>query len=88
MLHPITTNRFEKDYVRQNKRGKELAKLKAIMLRIIREEALPLKNRDHLLSGNWSNHRECHVEPDWLLIYRIDGESVIFERTGSHADLF
>ena len=88
MLHPVTTTRFEKDYVRQHKRGKELSKLKEIMARIVREGALPSKNRDHLLAGNWSKYRECHVEPDWLLIYRIDGESVVFERTGTHADLF
>ena len=53
-------------------------------------EALPEKNRDHSLSGQWAGHRECHVSPDWLLIYRIDGDILVLTltRTGTHADLF
>jgi mRNA interferase YafQ len=49
---------------------------------------LPGRNRDHGLSGNWHNHRECHIEPDWLLVYRIAEDFLFLERTGTHADLF
>jgi mRNA interferase YafQ len=52
------------------------------------EKTLPSRNRGHALTGNYKGRRECHIEPDWLLIYKLDGEMLILERTGSHADLF
>lgn len=55
---------------------------------ISHEYKLETKQRDHDLRGKWEKYRECHIEPDWLLIYRIDGDDVIFERTGTHSDLF
>lgn len=58
------------------------------MGRLIHREPLDPAQYDHQLKGEWSGHRECHLGPDWLLIYRIDGDDIIFERTGSHADLF
>ena len=56
---------------------------------LLNEEKLPPKNRDHSLTGNYTDRRECHIEPDWLLIYKLDSDdTIIFERTGTHSDLF
>ena len=90
MYTPITTNKFEKDLRRAVRRNKKIPKIQTIMKSLTKGEALPAKNRDHNLIGNYAGRRECHIEPDWLLIYKIDEENnqIIFERTGSHADLF
>jgi mRNA interferase YafQ len=88
VLIPIFRNRFEKDIKKAKKRGKNLDKLKKVIKLLINEKALPISCRDHSLVGNYSKHRECHIEPDWLLIYMKNENSIIFERTGSHADLF
>ena len=55
---------------------------------LLNQEKLPLKNRDHLLTGNYANRRECHIEPERLLIYKLESDCIIFERTGTHSDLF
>jgi mRNA interferase YafQ len=72
------------------RRGKDLPKLKEVMTLLIEEKPLPEKLRDHNLVGNYTGCRDCHIEPDWLLIYTLseDKTHVTFERTGSHADLF
>ena len=88
MLKPITTNQFEKDIKFAEKRGKELNKIFKIMQLLLSQEKLPAKNRDHTLTGNYTKRRECHVEPDWLLIYKPESDAIIFERTGTHSDLF
>jgi len=88
LLKPITLNRFEKDLKLFKKRGKDLEKLKSIMFLLVNEQNLPKKYRDHVLMGNYEGRRECHIEPDWLLIYRIESKTIIFERTGTHSDLF
>lgn len=88
MLAPVTTNKFEKDLRKMIKRGKSVAKLKTVMRALIEQKTLARKHLDHSLVGNYANRRECHIEPDWLLIYKLDLDSIIFERTGSHADLF
>jgi len=88
MRIPSYTTQFKKDLKRVKKRGKNTEKLKSIMSQLIDEEALAARHRDHVLVGNYRGRRECHVEPDWLLIYKLDGLQIIFERTGSHADLF
>lgn len=88
MLRPVTTKRFEKDLKLMKKRGKNLSKLKEALELLIEEKPLPLKYHDHWLSGNYSNRRECHLEPDWLLIYFPQKNEIVFERTGSHSDLF
>ncbi len=88
MLTVKPTNRFLRDLTLANKRGLDLDKLDAIVNLLQVQKPLPLKNRDHFLSGNWSEHRECHIQPDWLLIYRTDEEFLFLERTGTHADLF
>ena len=82
------TSQFKKDFKRIKKRGKEFHKLKEVVSAIANSEALQERHRDHALSGNWSGSRDCHIEPDWILIYRVDGEFLFLERTGSHSDLF
>jgi mRNA interferase YafQ len=85
-----TTTQFEKEYTRAEKRGMDITKLDAVMQKIINSEPLEQKYRDHSLTGNFKGRRECHIEPDWLLIYKIDKKEqvIVFERTGSHSDLF
>jgi mRNA interferase YafQ len=71
-----------------NKRGKDMKKLELIMEKLANGEKLEKHNRDHNLVGRYSQRRECHIEPDWLLIYKIEKNSITFERTGTHSDLF
>ena len=70
------------------KRGKDMAELREAILLLIEEGPLPLRYKDHPLGGDWKHFRDCHIEPDWLLIYKIDGDNLRFVRTGSHSDLF
>ncbi len=88
MLQPSFTKRFEKDLALIKKRNKKLSKLKNIMNILIQEDVLPLKNKNHALIGNYIGRYECHIEPDWLLIYKLSNGKIIFERTGTHSDLF
>ena len=87
-----STNQFEKDARLMRKRGKNIAKLRAIVQRLANDEPLETRYHDHPLSGNYQNRRECHIEPDWLLIYKLDeldnSSALILERTGTHSDLF
>ena len=82
------TNQFKKDIKRALKRGKDLSKLKAVVDLLLADLRLSPKNRDHPLGGNWAGHRDCHIEPDWILIYKILEDEIRLERTGSHSDLF
>ena len=82
------TTRFRRDLKRQEKRRKDIPKLKALVKVICRDGDAPLHNRPHNLTGNYVGWRECHIEPDWLLIYAVDDDSVTFFRTGTHSDLF
>ena len=89
-LEIVWTTRFKKDYKLAMKRNMDMDLLDDIIRKLARGEALPDKNKDHDLSGDWVGHRECHILPDWLLIYKID-ESVLvltLTRTGTHSDLF
>lgn len=70
------------------KRGKDLEKIKAVIDLLVTEEALPPKNRDHKLGGNWIGRRDCHIEPDWIFIYKLTEDELLLERTGTHSDLF
>ena len=81
---------FKKDYKRAIKRGYDIKLIEEIIQKLAKGEQLPEKNKDHPLSGNYSGCRECHITPDWLLIYEIDnGELVLYlTRTGTHSDLF
>ena len=90
MLTLITTTQFKKDLKRIRKRGLDLNSLKFVLDTLQKQEALPLKYRDHALSGSYKGFRECHIQPDWLLIYAIDDDRLILvaSRTGTHADLF
>ena len=89
MLELRFTSKFKKDYKRLKRQGKDLAKLEATLEMLVRGEALSESMRDHSLGGTYRGHRECHIEPDWLLIYRIDeGDLVLVAtRTGSHSEL-
>lgn len=82
------TTQFKKDIKRIRKRGKDFSKLKVVIDKLIAGEALAAKYKDHALVGNFRGARDCHIEPDWLLIYEIDDEELILVRTGSHSDLF
>ena len=88
MFQPIYTNSFAKDIKLAQKRGENIDKLKKIIELLVNKEPIPQKYRDHNLVGNFIGRRECHIEPDWLLIYKIDKDEIIFERTGTHSDLF
>ena len=88
MLCPIYTRQFERDIKLMKKRGKNLEKLKPVIRSLTEEEPLNDLHRDHKLVGNWQGRRECHIEPDWLLVYKLESDKIIFERTGTHSDLF
>lgn len=91
MIYEIRpTSKFQKDLKRIQKRGYNIALLTDIIKKLAAGEELPEKNRDHNLSGNFAGCRECHITPDWLLIYEINnGELILYlTRTGTHSDLF
>ncbi|NGX63654.1 MAG: mRNA interferase YafQ [Candidatus Anoxychlamydiales bacterium] len=88
MLDAVYITQFKKDLKLVKKRGKNINKLKTIMTKVVNEERLDPKHREHKLVGKYKNRWECHIEPDWLLIYKVTSKEVIFERTGSHSDLF
>ena len=84
------TSAFKRDYKLMLRRHMPVERLHAIVTKLANGETLPPANRDHPLSNNWANHRECHITPDWLLIYQIHEDVLVLEltRTGSHSDLF
>ena len=86
----VVTNQFRKDYKQAMKRGLKIELLDNVVRLLADGKSLPESNRDHPLTGNWVGHRECHIQPDWLLIYRIENDVLILtlSRTGTHADLF
>lgn len=90
MLKIVPSNQFKKDLKLAKKRGCNIAHLQDVVDTLAREQRLDEKYRDHGLIGNYRGFRECHIESDWLLVYRVDqGELVLFLfRTGTHADLF
>lgn len=90
MLDVVLSNRFKKDLKLAAKRGLDLDALNSIVDQLAAGQPLPDKNRDHALTGDYIGFRECHIRPDWLLVYRADGEDLILFlfRTGSHTDLF
>lgn len=88
MLNPFYTNQFKRDYKLQKKRHKDVELLDEVIRLLVKAEPLAAKYKDHSLQGNFKHFRECHIEPNWLLIYKIDDESIYFVRTGTHSDLF
>ena len=85
-----TTTLFKKDFKLAMKRGLNIELLENIIALLSMGEPLPEKNKDHSLTGNWVGHRECHILPDWLLIYRMEDDVLVLTlaRTGTHSDLF
>ena len=79
---------FKKDVRRMVKRRKDANKLKSIINSLANAEKLPKESNDHQLKGTLKDCRECHIEPDWLLVYRIEGSELCLIRTGTHSDLF
>lgn len=87
-LTPVRSSRFKCDVKRAGGRGKDPTKLEALLESLIRGEPLAALYRDHLLHGEWKGYREVHIEPDWLLIYRVAGTELRLARTGFHTELF
>ena len=86
----VWTTQFKKDYKLALKRHLDIELLDNIIRGLSHGETLPEKNRDHALTGDWVGHRECHILPDWLLVYRIEDDVLVLTlaRTGTHSDLF
>lgn len=84
------TAQFKKDFKRAMKRGRDMSLLERVITALATGEKLPEKYKDHSLSGNWAGHRECHVLPDWLLVYRIDDDVLVLTlvRNGTHSAVF
>ena len=90
MLKIVTSNRFKKDLKLAKKRNLDLAELEVVVSKLANQETLDIKYQDHALIGDYEQFRECHIKPDWLLIYYIDGKELelFLFRTGTHSDLF
>lgn len=90
MLKIKYSSRFKKDYKTIVKRGYDIKLLEEVLRILVQNEPLPQKYRDHQLVGNYSGHHECHIAPDWLLIYKIEKDilTLSLTRTGTHSDLF
>ena len=88
MLTIVRKSRFKKDFKKLQSSGKDLQKLAEVIRMLANEEELPERNRDHALIGDYADHRECHITPDWLLIYQTTETELLLVRTGSHSDLF
>jgi mRNA interferase YafQ len=88
MREIIRSVQFKRDVKLAEKRGKDMVKLRDLILMLAGETPLPARYKDHPLSGDWKHHRDCPIEPDWLLRYKIDDNDLYLVRTGTHADLF
>ena len=88
MRNPIEGAEFRRDAKLAQKRNKDMAKMREAILLLIEGRPLQPRYKDHPLGGEWKHFRDCHIEPDWLLIYKIDGEDLHMVRTGTHSDLF
>lgn len=88
MYTPVYTRQFEKDVKRCKRRGKDFEKFKIIARSLLSGEPLDPIHRDHKLTGNYVGRRECHIESDWLLVCQCEEERIVFERMGTHSDLF
>ena len=88
MLNTFYTSSFKKDYKKAKKRGMDLNILNDVIYKLSHNISLEVKFKDHLLVGNYKNKRECHLLPDWLLIYEIDKDNLVLHRTGTHSELF
>jgi mRNA interferase YafQ len=88
LRRPIEGAQFRRDVKLAQRRGKEMARLREIILLLIEGKPLPPRYRDHPLSGEWKHFRDCHIEADWVLIYKAEGDDLHLTRIGTHSDLF
>ncbi len=90
MLNIVMSNQFKRDLKLARKRGLDISLLDTVVTQLANERPLAVKYKDHELKGNYTGFRECHIMPDWLLIYRVDGNDLMLflARTGTHSDLF
>jgi mRNA interferase YafQ len=88
VLTPVISGRFKRDVRRVRKRNRDMSKLTAVLNLLIEEKPLPATYNDHPLKGDWKGFRDLHIEPDWLLLYRVEGDELQLARTGAHSDLF
>ena len=88
MLTPVRSGAFKRDVKRAQKRDKDMAKLRALLLLLIEGRPLPASYQDHPLRGDLKGYRDAHIEPDWVLIYRVAGDELRLARTGAHTDVF
>lgn len=90
MLKVEYHSKFKKDFLRVTKRGLNPEKLHEVIIILANEQTLPEKYKDHALEGDYKGYRECHIQPDWLLIYKVDKDRLVLvaARTGTHSDLF
>jgi mRNA interferase YafQ len=84
----INATQFRRDVKLAEKRGKDMANLRELIELLAAGGPLPARYKDHSLGGEWRHFRDCHIEPDWLLIYKVDGDDLYLVRTGTHSDLF
>lgn len=84
----VRTSQFKKDVKAAQKRGLDMEVLKNTIMMLLGGEILPESYRDHQLTGNYKAYRECHMQPDWLLIYQMEDDMILFYRTGTHSELF
>lgn len=84
----VRGGQFLRDVKLARRRGKEMSKLRDVILLLAEGSPLPAHCKDHPLAGQWKHHRDCHLEPDWLLIYKVKGDDLYLVRSGTHSDLF
>ena len=88
MLYVKESSQYKKDFERAIRQGKKLELLEKVLILLLNRQKLPLQYHDHKLSSNYKYFRECHIQPDWPLIYRIEGDTLFLARLGSHSELF
>lgn len=88
MLSPIFENRFKKDIKCLQKHGKDMERIKTVIEKLLENQELEPKYKDRALTGDWNGYRDCHIEHDWLLIYKISETNLFLVRSGSYSDLF
>jgi len=82
------TTQFKKDYKRIKKQQRDIGKLISVIDQLVSTQSLEKKYQTHMLIGTWKDHMDCHIEPDWILIFKLTEDALILERTGSHSELF
>jgi addiction module toxin component, YafQ family/addiction module toxin, RelE/StbE family len=88
MLNQYFTNQFKKDLKKADKANLDISELEKVINTLASEKPLDVKYKDHILKGDYVNHRECHIRPDWLLIYQIEKDTLKLVRTGTHSELY